>query len=90
VKGIPPFHQRLKPRFSYGFFNRKMNNADLSDDATLAELNVTCGDSFFLLRRSRNVIGSRGTPHNASIRFCFLACSGINRCRMSGVAHFNS
>jgi hypothetical protein len=33
-----------------------MNNADLSDDATLAELNVICGDSFFLLRHSGSVI----------------------------------
>jgi ubiquitin C len=54
AEGIPPFHQRLKPRFSYGFFNREMNNADLSDDATLADLNVTRGDSFFLLRRSKH------------------------------------
>jgi hypothetical protein len=52
AEGIPPFHQRLKPRFSYGFFNREMNNVDLSDDATLAELNVTYGDFFFFLRRS--------------------------------------
>jgi hypothetical protein len=55
AEGIPPFHQLLKPRFSYGFFNPEMNNSDLSNDATLAELNVTRGDSF-LLRRSRSII----------------------------------
>lgn len=34
-----------------------------------------------------------GTPritHSASIGFNFLACSGIKRCRISGVAPFNS
>jgi hypothetical protein len=56
AEGIPLFHQRLKPRFSYGFFKCEMNNADLSDDTTLAELNVTCSDSFFLLRRSRSIL----------------------------------
>ncbi|KAG0625040.1 hypothetical protein M758_2G023400 [Ceratodon purpureus] len=54
LEGIPPYHQRLKPRYGYGFFNRDMNNADLSDDITLGELNINRGDSFFLLRRSKH------------------------------------
>lgn len=54
VEGIPPYHQRLKLRYGYGFFNRESNNADLSDDATLGELNVNRGDSFFLLRRQKH------------------------------------
>jgi hypothetical protein len=31
-----------------------------------------------------------GCPQSASVGFCFLACSGIKRCRISGVAPFNS
>jgi len=34
--------------------------------------------------------GTPGGTHSASIGFCFLACSGIKRCRISGVAPFNS
>lgn len=55
VEGIPPYHQRLKLRYGYGFFNRDMNNADLPDDSTLGELNVNRGDSFFLLRRQKHL-----------------------------------
>lgn len=55
VEGIPPYHQRLKLRYGYGFFNRDMNNADLPDDITLGELNVNRGDSFFLLRRQKHL-----------------------------------
>ena len=55
VEGIPPYHQRLKPRYGYGFFNREMNDADLPDNVTLAELNINRGDSFFLLRRTKHL-----------------------------------
>lgn len=54
AEGIPPYHQRLKLRYGYGFFNRDSNNADLPDDVTLGELNVNRGDSFFLLRRQKH------------------------------------
>jgi hypothetical protein len=79
AEGIPPFHQRLKPHFSYGFFNREMNNGDLSNDATLAELNVTRGDSFSLLRRSRSVLHSLG---------CILGGGGSKHYRWLFVTHF--
>lgn len=55
VEGIPPYHQRLKLRYGYGFFNRDSNNADLADNVTLGELNVNRGDSFFLLRRTKHL-----------------------------------
>lgn len=54
VQGIPPYHQRLKLRYGYGFFNRDMNDADLQDDITLSAINVNRGESFFLLKRPKH------------------------------------
>jgi hypothetical protein len=45
------------------------------------------GDTFEKVEFSS---GTPGITHSASIGFCFLACSGIKRCRISGVAPFNS